>query len=308
VALLQNRLKRRQVRRFAGMLSRSNQATPQIWACDSVGDLPRVAEEAIAAGVDVLVPGGGDGTVLQTLNALPQFPPLLIAPLGSSNDYARALGHRSLEGAVASLVRGETSRHDLGHCTVRTLSGEDVKYRFCSSAGAGYAAAVLSAKDRRVPSWIQRIFGDWIYPPIALALVWTYPESKIALTVDGERVEVDCTLIELGKVPDTGGFKFTPTARPDSGDFELCLGVETSFFKRLHLLLRFLFPKRFRPRCEEYLGGHGQNRWGLGAARRVELEADPPMPVHLNGDPVGTTPVTFDIEPGALELVGRRAP
>ena len=48
-----------------------------------------------------------------------------------------------------------------------------------------------------------------------------------------------------------------------------------------------------------------KNRWKLGSSKRVVLHASPPMPVHLNGEPVGTTPASFELEPGGLELVGR---
>ena len=61
------------------------------------GDAARFAQEAVADGIDVLVAGGGDGTIHEVVNGLMSgdSPPDLalgILPLGTANDFARVCG------------------------------------------------------------------------------------------------------------------------------------------------------------------------------------------------------------------------
>ena len=63
------------------------------------GDVARFVAEAIEDGVDTLVGGGGDGTLGAMVNALagsgrdaPDLPALAILPLGTANDFATAAG------------------------------------------------------------------------------------------------------------------------------------------------------------------------------------------------------------------------
>jgi len=57
-------------------------------------------------------------------------------------------------------------------------------------------------------------------------------------------------------------------------------------------------------------------RWEAGAqalrhwqAREVEIVADPPQPVHLDGEAVGQTPLKVTVQPGAVQVMvpGRAA-
>jgi diacylglycerol kinase family enzyme len=41
-------------------------------------------------------------------------------------------------------------------------------------------------------------------------------------------------------------------------------------------------------------------------ARQISIESDPPQPVHIDGEMVGTTPVTIDILPRAIRVLAPR--
>jgi diacylglycerol kinase (ATP) len=303
VAILANPAKRRGVAKLVAKLEKTGQVNARVWEC-ALNELPSAAQEAVAAGAHAIVPGGGDGTIFHVLNALDDPPPLLIAPLGSSNDYALELGHRSLDAAVASLVSRETSLHDLCVCTLAAQGGELTR-RFCSSAGAGISAAVLVWENRFVPAWLRALIGDAVYPLLALGQCLLAPECELELTLDDETtIEGRGPMVELSKCAITGGLAFTPQAHTTSGDLHSLLVLETSFFRRIHMMLSVLWPRLFHSKALERLDPSRENRWSLGPAKRIGLRATPPMPIHLNGDPVGSTPARFEVRPGALELVG----
>ncbi|HWI41946.1 MAG TPA: acylglycerol kinase family protein, partial [Verrucomicrobiae bacterium] len=64
---------------------------------------------AEAAGADMIVAGGGDGTVNGVLNGLAGAPCAMgVLPLGTSNVLARELGIRNIADAVSRICRGRT--------------------------------------------------------------------------------------------------------------------------------------------------------------------------------------------------------
>ena len=83
----------------------------------------------------------------------------------------------------------------------------------------------------------------------------------------------------------------TPDAEPDDGQLDVLLigDVTKADFVRT-------FPKIYRgthlshPKIEVLRG------------RTVKVEAEPPLPIVLDGEQPGTTPVTFEVVPQALRV------
>jgi diacylglycerol kinase family enzyme len=51
------------------------------------------------------------------------------------------------------------------------------------------------------------------------------------------------------------------------------------------------------------IAGRSTSRPELEHVRSLKLEAEPPMPVHVDGDVIGETPVEVRIRPAALRFV-----
>jgi diacylglycerol kinase family enzyme len=88
-----------------------------------------------------------------------------------------------------------------------------------------------------------------------------------------------------------GGMKITPDADPGDGLFDVLLIGDVS-----KLDLALTMPKIYRgthlphPKAELLRGAS------------VTVEAAEPLPVELDGEQPGTTPVRFDVVPRALRL------
>ncbi|EHT9927352.1 diacylglycerol kinase family protein, partial [Listeria monocytogenes] len=77
-----------------------------------------IAKQAAEAGFEVVIAAGGDGTVNEVVNGLMQVdtpPKLGVLPVGTTNDYARALNFAKdpLE-ALRIIAKQETIRVDIG--------------------------------------------------------------------------------------------------------------------------------------------------------------------------------------------------
>jgi diacylglycerol kinase (ATP) len=88
-----------------------------------------------------------------------------------------------------------------------------------------------------------------------------------------------------------GGMRLCPDARPDDGLFDVLLIGDVT---RRDLLLTL--PKIYRgthlphPKAELLRGS------------TVMVDSDVPLPIELDGEQPGTTPVRFEIVPGALRV------
>jgi len=81
---------------------------------ETAGDAERLAREALAAGAELVVAAGGDGTLNEVVNGLSADfgrARLGLLPLGTGNDFARSIGvPNDLEAALAILNEGKEVR------------------------------------------------------------------------------------------------------------------------------------------------------------------------------------------------------
>jgi hypothetical protein len=75
----------------------------------------------VNSGADLIVVGGGDGTLSEATHQLAHRDVCLgVLPLGTTNNFARSLGlPLNLSGALRTLTQGKVANVDLGHVTGR---------------------------------------------------------------------------------------------------------------------------------------------------------------------------------------------
>ena len=118
------------------------------------GDLREAAQAAVTEGCDVLVAGGGDGTVSSVASVVGSRTPLGILPLGTLNHFAKDLGlPLDLEGAARVLLAGKEARVDVAEVNGRM---------FLNNAGLGVYPSIVRMRGRLQASGL----GRW------LALLW----------------------------------------------------------------------------------------------------------------------------------------
>jgi YegS/Rv2252/BmrU family lipid kinase len=238
----------------------------------------------------VFVAVGGDGSLHAALNALwragrPDAPVGLV-PLGTGNDFARALGVPLEAGPAAeALVAGTPRRLDLAV----TGDGEVVVNVAHAGIGAEAADAATGLKDK---------LGPLAYPLGALWAGATHAGWALAVDVDGERLTVatpEDRLLMVGVANGScigGGAPLAPDARPDDGLLDVVVVAATGPAARAG------FAKDLK--AGEHVGREDV-RVVRGRSVRVSGE-----PVRHNVDGEVSEPLTdasYTIAPGAWALV-----
>lgn len=263
-----------------------------------------LAREAVARGFNVVVVAGGDGSIGQAADGLAGTEVALgIIPAGTGNILARDMGlpvpapwyPNAFVDAARLLVDADWYRIDLG--AVEDERGK--RRRFINWCGAGLDAAV-TLRVEPFPEEKRR-WGVAAYLLPAVQEVFTYESPRWRVRVDGRLYEGRYYLVVISNSQLYAGVvRMAPEARMDDGFLDVSMiHAETvqDFLAKLPMFAVFRKPV-------------GEDI-AVYRARDLYIEADPPQPVHLDGDPVTKTPVHVWVEPQAVTLMvpsGRRLP
>jgi YegS/Rv2252/BmrU family lipid kinase len=234
-----------------------------------------------------VVVAGGDGTVRAVLPALigSEFT-LGILPLGTFNNLAREVHVPIvLPEAIATALYGRPRRVDLGLANGRP---------FAAMAGMGYDGAIIHSI---VPARNKRRAAYPLYVAAAAHLLAGYRCSRYRVTTESDSVEANAWLAAAANTSRYAyRWRVVPHARADDGWIDLCLFRSRS---RAQLLMQ----------AASLLAGRHAERRGLVwlRAREVALECDPPVCVHLDGDPAARTPLRLSIAPQSLAVAASPA-
>ena len=262
------------------------------------GDATRVAREALVAGAEWLVAAGGDGTIHEVVNGFflgpenirPQAS-LSFLPFGSGNDWVRTLNIPS--GTLGSAERLAASRvHlvDVGFAGFRALDGSPTECVFMNVAEAGIGGRVVTLMS----SGLFAALGGVGYRLAAVRAALDGNRPKIRLGIDGcapVAIGPTLSLIVAGGRYFGSGMRCAPMARPDDGLFEV---ISLGDFGRAELLFKV---RRFF--SGTYLGDQKVRH---RSARTIEAASDERVLLEMDGELVGTLPVSIRVLPSAIAI------
>ncbi len=238
-------------------------------------------------GASLLVVVGGDGTVHEVVNGLvaagrSESAELALLPLGTGKDVARSLRvPRELAAALATAQDGVARSTDVGLARFAGRDGAETSAYFLNFAGAGISGAIANRANTSSKALGGRISFMWA--TVAVFARW----RTVPMTVRVDGVERSGRMLEVLAMNGdytAGGMWIAPHAQPDDGALDTVVMGDVT---KLDFLLTF-------PRI--YRGGHlGHPKIELVRGRVVEVDADPPLPVVLDGEQPGTTPARFEV-------------
>jgi len=246
-----------------------------------------LAEAAGKAHAALLVVIGGDGTVNEVVNGVAGTEAeIAVLPCGTGQDFGRTHGIPShFDDAVRLALDGGTRTIDLGRVE---CEGAEPRF-FANVASAGMSGAVA----RRANSMTKALGGraTFFYALTREFLAWQNTRVVVELEGGIRREGPMHDVIVANGNWHGGGMKLAPEARQDDGAFDV---VTIGDVSKLDFVTTA--PKLYSGR---YLS---HPKVELLRSSSVTIGADEPLPLEVDGEPIGTTPARFEIVPSALRL------
>jgi diacylglycerol kinase (ATP) len=255
------------------------------------GEAIAVAQTAVAAGYDVVVAAGGDGTISEVANGLlaaaPDSNPTItlgIFPIGTANDFAK-MNHCPLDltAAARQIAAGKTRQLDSG----RVIVDGRVHYFINNSALAMEPMVTLEHVK------IKRISGELRYMVALGRSLIKLKAWQMQVTWDGGSHNGPTFLLSLCNGPRTGGFMMAPGALFDDGVLDFVLAPQVPKTTFLVMLLRLLRATHLsHPRVIS------------GQTTQLSIHSQPGTPIHADGEILSeeANDIQYLILPGKLTL------
>jgi diacylglycerol kinase (ATP) len=259
---------------------------------ESAGHMAELARSAAEDGAGLLVVVGGDGTVNEVVNGLDaadRKPEVAVIPRGTGWDFVRSHGiTRDVEQAVEIALRGRVRELDLGRVAYRSWAGEEAGSWFANIASVGMSGAIAQRANGTTKALGGKI--SYLLATFAVFARWRNCEVRVSVDAENRGGRMHDVIVANGAYFG-GGMKICPDALPDDGLFDVLLIGDLT---KRDLLVTL--PK-------SYAGRHLPHpKAELLRGRTVSVEADETLPIELDGEQPGTSPVRFEVVPKALRL------
>lgn len=202
-------------RRLSDVLQRleSHGLETSTHATTGEGDATLAAADAVERGFDIIIAAGGDGTLNEVINGMAEKenrPALGILPLGTTNDFARALAiPRNWEAACDLICEGHTKSIDVGKV--------DDKY-FINIVGGGS----FTELTYEVPSKLKTLLGQLAYYMKGFEKLPRLRPIELHLKSEEMELQEEVMLFLISNSNSVGGFeKLAPGASLSDGLFEV---------------------------------------------------------------------------------------
>ena len=238
------------------------------------GDAIEAAKLAVERRYDLVVAAGGDGTINEVVNGMAEQeyrPKLGIIPVGTTNDFARALQiPRDIVAAAEIIAKGDRIPIDIGRM--------NEKY-FINIGGGGS----LTELTYDVPSKLKTVLGQLAYYLRGIEMLPSLKATNMSIEYDGKLFEGESMLFLVGLTNSIGGFeKLSPSSSINDGMFTLLILKKTNladFIRIASLALR---------------GEHiNDPKVIYTKANRIKVHSDEKVLLNLDGEFGGVLPAEF---------------
>lgn len=259
------------------------------------GHATELARQAAEDGFDTAVAVGGDGTINEVCNGLVGSNTALgVLPAGTANVYAAEMGipiwhplnpEAVIKGADV-IAKGKSHRLDLGHLRLATGTS---RY-FLMWCGIGLDAAITEKKSSPTKSRPLN-FAAWIVS--GLLITYDFMGTPATLTTDNQEIHERVIMAVVSNGQLYGRiWRLAPRAKMDDGLLDV--GVLTGHG----------WPSTAKHILGLTLHRHVEDpSFHLYRTAKLSLTAKYELPVHVDAETVGLTPVEIDTAPRALRVI-----
>lgn len=248
------------------------------------GDATLAAAEAVERGFDVIIAAGGDGTLYEVINGLaekPNLPPLGIIPLGTTNDFARAMSiPKNWEEACDIIIAGQDRIIDLGKANQRY---------FINIAGGGS----LTELTYEVPSRLKTMLGQLAYYMKGLEKLPRLRPIELFIQADGREMHEEVMIFLISNTNSVAGFeKLCPDATIDDGLMDVIIVKKCNLVEMIRVATLALRGEHLNdPHVIHFQTKH------------VQITSPDYVQLNLDGEFGGTLPGVFSVLPSHLRIL-----
>ena len=256
------------------------------------GDAERYVAEAIADGVDVVIAGGGDGTLSEVATTLAHrdesaeaLPALALLPLGTANDFASACGIPADPEAALRLVRdGAAVPMDL-----LKLDANGQAHWAANLASGGFGTEVTTETHEG----LKKLLGGLAYVVTGLSKLGRIEPQRARLRGPGFAWEGEFIALGIGNGRQAGGGQaLCPEALIDDGL------LDVTVVPPLQGELLATVGTALAAGKDAALDGVAVRR----QLSRIEIEAPQPLTLNLDGEPVQAMAFRIQCMPKRLRM------
>ncbi|MDE3840835.1 diacylglycerol kinase [Bacillus methanolicus] len=239
------------------------------------GDAIQAARTAVERRYDIVIAAGGDGTINEVVNGMAEQeyrPKLGIIPVGTTNDFARALHiPRDVEAAADIIVKGDTIPVDIGRMNNRY---------FINIAGGGR----LTELTYEVPSKLKTVLGQLAYYLKGIEMLPSIRATEVSIEYDGKLFEGEAMLFLVALTNSVGGFeKLAPDASINDGLFTLIILKKINLADFIRIATLAIRGEHLNDENVIYT-----------KANRVKVHSKEKMQLNLDGEYGGLLPAEFE--------------
>ncbi len=253
----------------------------------------RELARTVALKYERIVAVGGDGTVSEVADGVLSSGrtelTIGVVPLGSGNDFARALGFGDEEDTMRALGQGRRRLVDVMQIQC-SGQGKPSMQHALQFVTAGVAAQCVKLTTPRLKRWLGARLA---YSAGVIRALWQYSFPVLRVTCDGECRE-EAFLFVCASNTETfgGGMQLAPGAQLDDGQLEVTMVQRIGRWEALGH-----FGKLWR-------GTHVRHpKVNSRRAQAISIESSRPMEVAADGDLVGWTPARIGVRPKAIAVL-----
>lgn len=250
-------------------------------AVEDPRDLESTVRTALAGKPDLLILGGGDGTISGLVDLMVGHDVILgVLPLGTANSFARTLGiPLDIEGAVEVIRTGAPRRIDLG-----MIDGD----YFANCAAMGISPKIAET----VPHGLKKILGRVGYLGWAAYQFTRFRPFTLIVGEGDDAVRMRVVEVRISNGPYHGGTELVDAAAVDSG--EIVVQAVGGHVKRRLVKNWVASVLRHDSRHEEVRDFRGKS---------LRIDTVPRLPISIDGEVLARTPVTAKVAAGIIRVM-----
>lgn len=233
------------------------------------------------ADMDLIIMGGGDGTISSVMPCLYRYQlPLAVLPLGTANDFARSLSIATLSDAFQAIIDNQRSRINLGMVNDRY---------FINVAHMGLGVHVTHELDAEE----KQRWGVLSYLIALIRAIRNRRRFRTRISIDGKLYKTRSMHLAIGNGRFYGGGNIIDDQSTlFDGKLSLYSLKPQSVWELLTLA----------PYLRNGMQRQSERVFSISACEISVLTAKT-SEIHADGEPIGHTPALFKVIPDAINVI-----